>query len=116
MSFMPVGPDNKPLGTTTNPLVQSAESFDPLGAHGSLTGLSTVQTLTAPAGATQLQVQVFGADVYYRHDGGDPTPSGSVVPFRLFANETALVAVKAGQVLKLVQSAPTATAAYQWGS
>ena len=49
-------------------------TYTPLG-YQQITGLSSVQTLTVPAGATHALIRVEDQAVRWRDDGTDPTAS-----------------------------------------
>ena len=88
-------------------------AFAPIGAHTSNGSLASAVTLTAPAGAEYLMMQALGQNIRYRLDGTNPTAS---VGFQLANGDTVTLPVRAGDTVRIIQEAATATLQYQWGT
>lgn len=84
--------------------------FKPIGNHDRDTTISTVTTLTAPAGADAILIQCLTRDVRYVLTGADPTASTGFIMFTGDAPQ--LIHTKS---LKVIETAASASIEYQWG-
>lgn len=84
--------------------------YSVLGAHTTVATLSTAQTITPAAGARELIMQAFGQPVRYTLDGTTPTASTG---FQIAADERVTVPVAASGVVKVIETAASATLQYQ---
>lgn len=83
-----------------------------VGAHGSNSSLSTVQTLTTPGGAGRILVQALTQNIRFTMDGTAPTAS---LGFQLKAGDPMLmIPITPGMQLKFIQESATATLQYQY--
>lgn len=92
---------------------QSLLSRDaPVGNHVQVTPDATVQTLTAPAGATALWIQTIGNNIRLVRRG---TPAAAGPGFQLTpAMGIRMLAVEEGESIKYIREAAGAIVQYQW--
>lgn len=83
----------------------------PVGAHTTISSLSTAQTITIAAGVTKLMLQAFTQTIRYTLDGTTPT---NTVGFQLTAAAgPRMIDVSPGMTVKLIQETASATAQHQ---
>ncbi len=90
-------------------------SLDIVGTHGTNASLASAVTLTPPAGADRIQIQVQGGVdkiVRYTLDGTTPTAS---VGFQMYAGDLYRIQIGTGMTLKIIQETTGTSVAYQWG-
>lgn len=84
--------------------------YTPLGAHTTISSLSSAQTITPAAGATKVIMQAFTQNVRYRLDGGTPT---AATGFQLPAGTLREVPVGNGSTIKVIEETASASLQYQ---
>lgn len=92
-------------------LETSIAAYAPIGSHSSGASISTAQTLTKPAGASQIMIQALTQNVRYTLDGTDPTAS---LGFQLLAGNPPVIIAVPGASIKVIQETATASLQYQW--
>lgn len=87
--------------------------FNPIGAHGRQTDLTSAFTPTIPAEASMCVVQALGANVRFTLDGTTPTAS---VGFQVVAGDVErILPIGPDTVLRFIQEASGAELQYQFG-
>jgi len=86
--------------------------FAVVGAHVRNATLSSAVTLTSPTGANTLWITVETQNVRMRLDGTAPTATTGLL---LYAGQTYILAMSAGQSIKVIEEAASAVINYQWG-
>lgn len=87
--------------------------FVPVGAHTSNALISAATTLTLPEGANSILIQVSGRDLRYTLDGTTPT---ATLGFLLLSGSAPVrIDFTPGVILRVIESAATATLQYQFG-
>lgn len=93
-------------------IVKVENKIVPVGAHSSGATISSATTLTPPAGATAILIQVLTQNIRYTLDGTTPTAS---VGFQLKAGEPAtIIPWNDNMTLQVIQETATASLQYQW--
>ncbi len=89
-------------------------TFVPVGAHTSVSDLSSAVTLTPPAGADRIYLQAVGQSLRYTFDGTVPT---ATIGFQFpTGGDGALFVLKGSASLKFIQETAGASMQYQWGA
>lgn len=88
-------------------------TFVPRGSHTGGASISSVATITIPAGATQVMLQAITQNVRYTLDG---TAATTTLGFQLKAGDPPIIVpVSASTVLKVIEETATASLQYQFG-
>jgi hypothetical protein len=96
------------------------DAYTPVGAHGSTSALESLVTLTAPAGARALVVQVFDQNVRYIADlstnvaSVDNTPTASFGLQRPADDGETVIPFGEGTTIRFIEEAAGASMQYQW--
>lgn len=87
---------------------------DPLGSHNSGLTISSVQTLTPPAGATKLLVQALTQNIRYTIDGSNPSTTSG---FQLKAGDPPIIIPLGNRtIIKVIEESGGASLQYQFAS
>lgn len=85
---------------------------EPIGAHGSQ-AVTTVATLTKPAGANKIMLQALTQNVRYTCDGSTATTTAG---FQLKAADPPRTVTVGSKGVMVVAETGTASLQYQWGN